>query len=458
MSVDGFVVQHQTSAMRFVYLVSLSVVLIAFAGALPQPGRQSTRGIALVGVNVLPMDSERVLLDQTIVVRGAEIVAIGPRATTSTAGARRLDLRGHYAIPGLADLHTHPQVAGDMTQYLASGVTTILSLGSFVDEQVMRWRDSTRRGERVGPDIFVGYYVDGANGPPGRAISTPEQGRNAARNAKGAGFDFIKAYNSIPESAFVALVEEARVQGIAVTGHGVRSVGLKRGLALGQVMVAHGEEYLYTHFARLEDSAQFGEVAAWTKRSGAYVLPNLSAYVGIARQWGKPPVVDTLLGLPRARFLDPIWHTRWRNRDYVRRQGSLDARVAFLKKFIKVLSDSGVPLLAGTDSPTIPGLFPGSSIVDDLTLLVEAGLTPYQALTTATRTPGEFLAKYARGSDRRGTLAVGNRADLVVLGMNPLQDLQRLRDPSGVMARGHWLSRGELDESLSALAGANARR
>ena len=95
----------------------------------------ATRAIALVGVNVLPMDSERVLLDQTIVVRGAEIVAIGPRATTSTAGARRLELRGHYVIPGLADLHTHPQVAGDMTQYLASGVTTILSLGSFVDEE-----------------------------------------------------------------------------------------------------------------------------------------------------------------------------------------------------------------------------------------------------------------------------------------------------------------------------------
>ncbi|MGH7712813.1 MAG: amidohydrolase family protein, partial [Gemmatimonadaceae bacterium] len=352
----------------------------------------------------------------------------------------------------------HPQVPGDMTQYLARGVTTVLALGSFIDEHLIRWRDSTRRRERVGPEIFVAYYVDGPGGPPGRAIVTADDGRSAARSAKAAGFDFIKAYNAIPESAFVALVEEARVQGIAVTGHGVRSVGLQRGFALGQVMVAHGEEYLYTHFNRLEDSTRFGEVAGWTKRSGAYVLPNLSAYVGIARQWGKPAVVDTLLGLPEARFIDPIWQTRWRARDYVRRQGSLDARVAFLKKFTRVLSDSSVPLLAGTDSPTIPGLFPGPSIVDDLTLLLDAGLTPYQALATATRTPGEFLAKFARGSDHTGTIAVGNRADLIVLRTNPLEDLRRLRNPSGVMARGHWLSRVELDERLNALARANSRQ
>jgi hypothetical protein len=441
----------QTSAMRFVYLVSAGVVLIAFADVLLQPARQRSPMIALIGVNVLAMDSQHVLQDQTILVRDGKIDALGPSASTRTGGARRIELRGYYVIPGLADLHTHPQVAGDLTQYLASGVTTILSLGSSADDQLMRWRDSTRRRERVGPDIFVAYFVDGPGGRASRVIATADDGRSAARSAKSAGFDFIKAYNSIPESAFVALVQEARAQGIAVIGHGVRSVGLQRGFALGQVMVAHGEEYLYTHFNRLEDSTRFGEVAGWTKRSGAYVLPNLSAYVGIARQWGKPAVVDTLFGQPEARYLDPIWRSRWRERDYVRRQGSLDARVAFLRTFIKVLSDSGVPLLAGTDSPTIPGLFPGTSIVDDLTLLVDAGLTPYQALATATRIPGEFFARFARGRERTGTIAVGNRADFVVFRTNPLEDLQRLRKPSGVMVRGHWLSRVDLDKTLTAL-------
>lgn len=418
----------------------------------------NVRPVALVGVNVIPMDSDRVLLDQTIVVRGGKISVIGPRSRVSIAGTRRFDLPGYYVLPGLADLHTHPQVAGDLTQYLASGVTTILSLGSFVDQQLLLWRDSTRRGQRAGPDIYVGYYVDGAGGPPGRTIVSADDARSAARNAKAAGFDFIKAYNSISESAFVALVAEARAQGIAVTGHGVRSVGLERGLALGQVMVAHAEEFLYTTFNRIEDSTRFAEVAAWTKRSGAYVLPNLSAYVGIARQWGKRPVVDTLLAYPEARFLDPIWHERWRGRDYVTRQGSLDSRVRFLKRFTKVLSDSGVPLLAGTDSPTIPGLYPGTSIVDDLALLVDAGLTPYQALTTATRAPGEFLARHGHASERFGTIAVGNRADLVVVRRNPLDDVRYLRNPDGVMARGHWFSRVELNESLNWLAGFNKRQ
>jgi hypothetical protein len=418
--------------MRFVYIVSAGVVLLALAEVFLPSRQQRSQPIALIGVNVIPMDSERVLLDQTLIVRGTEIVALGPRRTTPAAGARRIDLRGYYVIPGLADLHTHPRL--------------------------IAWRDSTRRGQKLGPDIFVAYFVDGPGGPGGRTIVSAEDGRAAARNAKSQRFDVIKAYNSIPESAFVALVEEARAQGIAVTGHGVRSVGLQRGFALGQVMVAHGEEYLYTHFNRLEDSTRFGEVASWTKRSGAYVLPNLSAYVGIARQWGKTAVVDTLLGLPDVRFLDPVWRDRWRSADYVRRQGSLDARVAFLKKFMKVLSDSGVPLLAGTDSPTIPGLFPGPSIVDDLTLLVDAGLTPYKALATATRTPGEFFSKFVRGSDRTGTIAVGNRADLVVVRTNPLEDLRRLRRPSGVMVRGHWLSRVDLDERMNALAGAIERQ
>lgn len=432
--------------------------LAAQAQSRPSDINSSDRPIALVGVNIIPMDTARVLLDQTIVVRGGKILTMGPRARVATTGMQRYALTGYYVLPGLADLHTHPQVAGDLTQYLASGVTTILSLGSFVDEQLIRWRDSTRRGERVGPDIYVGYYVDGAGGPPGRTIVTAEEARNAARNAKTAGFDFIKAYNSIAESTFVALLDEARVQGIAVTGHGVRSVGLQRGFALGQVMVAHGEEFMYTTFNRVEDSTRFAEVAAWTKRSGAYVLPNLSAYVGIARQWGKRPVVDTLLAYPEARFLDPIWHERWRGRDYVTRQGSLESRVRFLKRFTKVLSDSGVPLLAGTDSPTIPGLYPGTSLVDDLALLVDAGLTPFQAIATATRTPGEFLAKHGRAAERFGTIAVGNRADLVVLRQNPLDDVRHLRNPQGVMARGHWFSRVTLDESLNWLAGFNKRQ
>lgn len=414
--------------------------------------------IALIGVNVIPMDRERVLADQTVVVRDGKISAIGPRSRVSTTGARRFEMPGYFLLPGLADLHTHPQVAGDLTQYLSSGVTTILTLGSFIDEQLLRWRDSTRRGLRIGPDIYVGYYVDGPGGPAGRRIVTADDGRAAARNAKTAGFDFIKVYNSIPEAAFVALVNEARAQDIAVTGHGVRSVGLQRGFALGQVMVAHGEEYLYTHFNKLDDSLRFGEVAGWTKRSGAYVLPNLSAYVAIARQWGKPAVVDTLLSMPEVRYLDPVWRKRWRDRDYITRQGSLDARVAFLKRFMKVLSDSGVPLLAGTDSPTIPGLFPGFSIIDDMALLVDAGLTPFQALSSATRLPGEFVARYGHRPDRVGTIAVGNRADLIVVRSNPLDDVRRLRAPAGVMVRGHWFSRVELDEMMSALAGANERQ
>jgi imidazolonepropionase-like amidohydrolase len=440
---------------RLIALVATLSSVLPAQGALPGA---ATQPLALVGVHVVPMDTARVLRDQTVIIRDGRIAQIGPRGRVVTAGTRVLQLQGMYVAPGLADLHTHPELDSDLTHYVAHGVTTILTLGSFADTRLLQWRDSIRRGQRTGPDIYIGYYVDGPGAPPGRVVSTPDEGRAAARDARSRSFDFMKAYNSIPESAFVAMLQEAATQGVPVTGHGVRSVGLERGFALGQVMVAHAEEYLYTTFNRVLDSTRFADIAGWTKQSGAYVLPNLSAYFTIARQWGKPPVVDTFLQSPEARSLGNTWRERWRGRDYIKRQGSLDARTVFLSRFIKVLSDSGVPLLAGTDSPTIPGVFPGSSIVLDLRLLVQAGLTPYQALATATRNAGDFLNRYAPTGASFGRVAPGQRADLVVLQTNPLQDIEALARPAAVILRGHYHTRAQLDARVAALAAADSAR
>ena len=265
----------------------------------------------------------------------------------------------------------------------------------------MRWRDSTRRGERVGPDIFVGYYVDGPNGPPGRAISTADRAatRREAQRCR------LRLHQSVQLDSRKRFRRFSR--GGARTRHCRHRPRRTVGRTQAGIRVRPGDggarRGISVHALRPPRRLD----AVW--RSGRLdqaircICP--SQPIGVC--WNRSAMGKATGGryptrAARSRFLDPIWHTRWRNRDYVRRQGSLDARVAFLKRFTKVLSDSGVPLLAGTDSPTIPGLFPGSSIVDDLTLLVEAGLTPYQALTAATRTPGEFLAKYARGSGRTG--------------------------------------------------------
>jgi predicted amidohydrolase YtcJ len=179
------------------------------------------------------------------------------------------------------------------------------------------------------------------------------------------------------------------------------------------------------------------------------VTPNLSTFEAISRQWGKPEVLSRFLQDQRAHLMTPAMRLDWQDMDYVRRTGNLDAQWAFLRIFTRALSDAGVPLLTGTDSPVIPGMYPGYSIHDDLRTLVEAGLSPYEALRAATRTPGEFIAQSVPGSERFGMVKVGMRADLVLVEHDPFEGLETLRSPLGVMGGGRWRSRDELSALLA---------
>src|SRR5688500_18316722 len=125
-------------------------------------------------------------------------------------------------------------------------------------------------------------------------------------------------------------------------------------------------------------------------------MPYLSAYYVIARQWGKREVVEAFLQQPEARYLPQFWVDAWRARDYVTRTGSIDDANRFLRRFTLDLHQGGVPLIAGSDSPVIPGVFPGVSLHDDLRLLVAAGLTPFEAIAAATRNPGRFAQQHFR--------------------------------------------------------------
>jgi hypothetical protein len=174
------------------------------------------------------------------------------------------------------------------------------------------------------------------------------------------------------------------------------------------------------------------------RKSGAYVTADLNTYATIARQWGRPDVVTAFLKTPESRYVSPGDRLSWRFDGYEKRTGSLDGRVAFLMRFTKALADAGIPLVAGTDAPAIPGLASGFALHDDLQALSGAGLTPYQVLVAATRTPGRMIAEHVPGVVPFGVVAVGNRADLVLVRGNPLGGLATLREPLGVMANGRW--------------------
>jgi hypothetical protein len=237
-----------------------------------------------------------------------------------------------------------------------------------------------------------------------------------------------------------------------VVGHGVRSVGLPESLFRGQVMVAHAEEFFYTSFGYKPDVAAIPDVVEKTYESQAYVTPNLSTYETIAAQWGKPAKVEEHLRDPRTRFLSLSSLGVWVNKDYARQSGDLGPTLEFLRTFTKALAERGVPLMTSTDSPVIPGLWPGDSLHEDLRTLLEIGLTPFQALTAATRVPGEFITAFLPGSAPRGVVAPGMQADLLLVAGNPLESLDTLHDPLGVMHGGHWKTAAELDALLEANA------
>ncbi|HKP29825.1 MAG TPA: amidohydrolase family protein [Gemmatimonadales bacterium] len=340
-------------------------------------------------------------------------------------------------MPGLADFHTHVAERDDLALYLTWGVTTIANMGS-PGTALIGWRDSIRAGLMTGPEIYAGYYVNGPAGVGGMSTAaTVEDARRAVSDAAEAHFDFIKVYNSLTADQFAAAMDEARARKLPVLGHAVRSVGLERAFQMGQVAVVHAEEYGYAELRRRRDSASVAWAVDFTKTNDVTVVPNLSAFEAITLQWGKPPVVDSFFALSEAKNLSPYWIQRWRQADYITRPGTLTA-LPFLKQLTLALQRGGVRLLLGTDSPTIPGMFAGASIHEDLRMLVESGLTPYEALVAGTRAAGEFAGRYF-GTEPAGIIAPGNRADLILLSANPLVNIRNARAIEGVMARGRWI-------------------
>ncbi len=418
---------------------------------------------AFVRVNVLPMDGERTLRDQVVIVSDGRIQSIG-NGLRPPAGARIIDGGGTaWLLPGLADMHVHAASREELALMLANGITTALDMGEAPNAMIGRTRAAVERGELPGPRLYAALAVDGSPRYGHLVVATPESARWAVRLANANGYEFIKVYNGLSPEVFAALVAEARAVGLGVVGHNVESIGIERQIAGGLAMVAHLEEFLYGYFrppdgadaSAAPEATEIDRAIALLRRSGTVVTADLATFRTIASQWGRPERIDRFLSAPEARFLSPGDRVAWRHSGYVRRQGSLEARAAFLARFAKRLADAGLPIVAGTDAPTIPGLVSGFALHRNLAALEQAGLSRFQVLEVATRTPGAFIAALRPQAPRFGTIAVGHRADLLLVAANPLDGLATLQSPLGVMAGGHWHDAAALLALLDGVARRN---
>ena len=448
-------------AMLACLLASLSGATMAAQGRPVVSAVAPIPSTAFVDVTVIPMDQERQLPHQTVVVQGGRITAMGPVAQVRVpADAQRIDGRGKFMVPGLADMHIHLESTDSsgaervLFLLLANGVTTIrdpdyLHTGGFLlpmiklgGPDLLRLRARVAAGTVAGPRI----YTSGAWRSLGADTAIGQQ--IAAYQA--AGYDFIKVRDESP--AIVDSIAAAALQlGIPMLGHVPNGMSVEHAIALHYRSIEHLTGYLPLDGApRPVDTAadaaflrQIPQLAAETQRAGVWNCPTLTPSEILT---AIPP--QTLARWPELRYVPPDVVTRWASQ---RKQDQTGYRIDLRRRLVQALQRAGAGLLLGTDTPArylAPYMVPGFTVHHELAALVRAGLTPYQALATGTRN----VAAYFGTLNESGTVAVGKQADLVLLTADPLANIQNTTQIAGVMRAGRWFSRAALDSRLAEIS------
>jgi imidazolonepropionase-like amidohydrolase len=358
-------------------------------------------------------------------VSDGRIVSVGSASTVRAANSK-LDLAGATIAPGLWDMHAHAAQIEWLPAYLAAGVTTFRDMGG---EQpfLTAMRDTIASGKGLGPRVLLAGLVDGdAPGAFGAVVaSTPEQGRAIVDRYKATGFDQMKLYTLLQPDVVVAINARAHELGMSVTGHVPSSLGLTKAVEAGMDHVAHlpinGDPR----------SPQTRATIALLARRKTVIDPTLpwNELLGHARE-------TTLESFePGFAHAPPALLANYRSVKNDTDAATAKRRIRESGTMVKALFDAGVPIVAGTD-----GALPGYSLLRSLEMYVEAGLTPMQAIESATRVPAESMGL---GNDS-GTLEAGKRADMIVLNGDPLANISNIRKLRFVIARGRVLEPARL--------------
>ena len=416
--------------------------------------------VAFVNVSVVPMHQEVVLDDHTVLVCDGRIVQVGPAAKSRIPqGVLTVNGRGKFLVPGLADMHVHILGKNVLPLFVANGVTTVRNM--FGSQLHLRLRDQVENGTLLGPRIVTsGPIIDG-DPPvwPGSAVvTTAEAGVQVARKQAAAGYDFLKVYERLPLDAYDAIMNTAQELRIPVAGHVPSAVGLQHALSMGQRSIEHLTGYgsaLETTDAPQWDGPEHyrSMIHGWLhhKKDTMQALTEMTARSGV---WNCPThvVMERAFAVgdvdafryDGAHYIGPILAAMWRTRQPPASITTLvQDTIPIRRRMIGALHRAGAGILLGTDCSN-RGVVPGFSIHAELKNLVDAGLTPFDAIRCGTTSAAEYLGE----NDSWGTIEVGRAADLVLLDGNPLISIENFKKISGVTVRGRWIPRSELTKLL----------
>lgn len=415
----------------------------AFIRALAHQSGPS-RALAIIHVNVIDATGAPMKPDMTVIIRSGRIASVGKsRRVRVPRGAEIIDASGKFLIPGLWDMHAHLGTddfdkRGHLALFVVNGVTGIRIMDG--DPAFHQWRDEITAGALVGPRMVIASPILGQT-PISSAAA-----RAVVRQAKETHADFVKVHDGLSREAYFAVIDEARKLTLPVAGHVP--------LALTAVEVSTAGQKSIEHFTGLDDA----------KSHISNALP-LAVILRQYRTWLCPTLIMRLSyaslddpKLPqdeRLKYVKPSWKRRWlrmsaeaantSEAEWVRRRGLVQQE----QEFVGLMHKIKVGILAGTDVAN-PFCAPGFSLHDELALMVKAGLTPMQALQTATLNPALFL----NSRHSFGTIEKGKTADLVLLDASPLVDIRNTQKINAVVANGRLLNRQMLDTMLSRIESA----
>ena len=414
-----------------------------------------------INVNVVPMSSEVVHAQQSVVIVDGIIAEIGHVDTVPVAkGATIVDGTDRFLMPGLAEMHAHVtstrphDVERLSTLFIANGITTIRGMLGQVGHLTLR--DQFESGEILGP-----RFVTSGPSLNGRSVAGAADASRKVREQQAAGYDFIKVHPGLDREEFAALASTANEIGMPFAGHVPLAAGVRQALRSNMATIDHLDGY----FAALlpaghQGSGGFGgffdvmladelvveqipDIVAATLASGTWNVPT---QVLIEQMIDETPLAE-LKRRPETRYVSAATVRRWvaakeaqiNERGFDQETAALAVKLR--RRLILELHQAGAGLLLGSDAPQTFNV-PGFSTHRELGALVAAGLTPYQALRTGTVAVASFL------DSNGGVIAVGKDADLILLNANPLEDIQNSSRIHGVMLRGQWLSRNDLKARL----------